>query len=209
MHFVIDGTERHFVPVKEFRKTYHLPADFGVGLFEAKDYNDLGRIDGAGVCLNELRERVLASLPGKQTVAGWINSLPSIVLSFERELVAINGSIGLRESEIGFAVSGFADVLQNYLFTLMRLRFDGKNLVPSFLHSYGEWLANTTRVSQHVYSYQQWTVQLVTHAYGRCGLIVTTGTDTEYIYDASLGCPVEGFMMRLLSEITAQIAVRV
>lgn len=206
MRFMVDGIDQDFVPIREFRQTYQLPDDFEVARFEPKDYSGLGRIEAAGVSLNSLRERMLTALPDKHSVAGWITALPAIVMTFEQELRHVNACIGLREAEIGFAVSGFADVLQQYLFALMRANLDNIERTPSFRRIYGEWLASTMRVSQRVHYYGEWTVQLVTHAYGRCGLIVRINDDTHYVYDSSLGCPVEGFMVRLLNDISTQIA---
>jgi hypothetical protein len=208
MQLIIDGIDQEFVPIQDFRRNFQLPDDFEVACFEPKDYSGLGRIDSAGGVLNGLSERILASLPTKQQPAGWMNALPSIVQSFERELYAINPSIGLREAEIGFAVSGFSDVLQQYVFALMRAQMStlAAGRQPHFKQIYGEWLTSTVRVSQRVHYYGEWKVQLVTHAYGRCGLIVRMGTETHYVYDGSLSCPVEGFMLRLMTDIAARIA---
>lgn len=204
MTLLIDGTARVFIPLTVARAALDLPADFGVSLFEPKDYAGLGSIDGAGDVLHELRAAVLAAdraLIDADPLAR-CDALTSI---FERELRRINPVIGLREPEIGFAVSGFSDVLRAWAYARIQaaaLRSDP----PSFAAVYGRWLHDTVRISAtvHRFAYRQqvWKVQIVTHAYGRFGLIMEdeAGRITG-IYDPRLACPAEGFMMRLLEAI--------
>ncbi|MCS7069896.1 MAG: hypothetical protein NZM00_00200, partial [Anaerolinea sp.] len=124
---------------------------------------------------------------------------------FERELRRINPAIGLREPEIGFAVSGFSDVLRAWCYARVQaaaLRSEP----PQFTAVYGRWLHTTVRVSAtvHRFAYKQqvWNVQIVTHAYGRFGLIMQDeARRTACIYDPRLACPAEGFMMRLLEDL--------
>jgi hypothetical protein len=48
-------------------------------------------------------------------------------------------------------------------------------------------------------------VQIIAHAYGRAGMVIHASDETFYVYDAALGCPAEGFMSTLLSDIAARM----
>ncbi len=199
MRLTIDGSPRAFTPIKAFRAAHNLPPDFGVALFEPKDYAGLGRIDHAGAELNSLRAAVIAALPSRTTPAQWISFIPQLTRRFTDQLYAINTQVKLRDVEIEFAAAGFADVCQALGYALFQ------PTMPPFEAIYGRWLDETTRISQTVHHYGDWRVQIVTHAYGRAGLIVYAGDETYYVQDAALGCPAEGFMAALLAEVAAHI----
>jgi len=202
MRLTIDGVPRTLTPIKSFRETYHLPAEFGVSLFEPKDYSGLGRIDQAGAELNSVRAAVLAAIPPDLTLQQWLSFIPELTRFFTDQLYAINAKVKLHDVEVEFAAAGFADVCQAVVYARLRAR-DG--LPPPFEAIYGDWLDQTVRVSQTIHPYGGWRIQIVTHAYGRAGLIVQMGSDIAYVQDATLGCPAEGYMASLLAEVAARI----
>jgi hypothetical protein len=210
MQLRIDQEVQKFVPIKDFRQQHDLSYEFGVSLFEPKDYAGLGRVDnaGAGAELNELRRIILDSIPTEMSLQGWLDFLPHLSQLFQSLLVQINPEIGLREPEIDHAVAGFTDVCHAWVYAMVRSRKSGE-VMPSFDEIYDHWLNNSVRVSNTVHSYinkgEVWAVQVVNHAYGRAGLVVWTDQATHYIYDNVLGCPVEGFMFSLLREVSTHI----
>jgi hypothetical protein len=208
MQLVIEGEARDFIPIKDFRARFHLPPDFGVARFEPKDYTGLGRIDRAGAELNAVRQAVLAAIPARMPLQGWMEFLPSLTNLFREKLYEINPQVGLKDVEIDFAVAGFGDVCQALLYAMLRARAAGRPF-PAFQQVYSEWLNSSVKVYGEVYEYahegQVWRVRLVAQAYGRAGLIVDTGDATHYVYDPSLACPAEGYMATLLSDTAARI----
>jgi hypothetical protein len=132
----------------------------------------------------------------------WLTFAPELTRLFTNKLYEINPKVHLRDVEIEFAAAGFADVCQAVIFALLRAQGSPP---PPFEAIYGEWLDSTVRVSQTVHTYRGWQVQIVTHAYGRAGLIVNRGDQIDYVQDATLGCPAEGFMAALLAEVAARI----
>ncbi len=200
MRLTIDGSPRDFTPIKAFRAAHDLPSEFGVALFEPKDYSGLGRIDRAGAELNGVRTAVLAAIPPKLPLPQWIAYLPQLTRLFTEQLYAINPQVKLHDVEIEFAAAGFADVCQAVVYANLRPP------PPPFEAIYARWLDDTTRVSQTVHPYGDWRIQIVTHAYGRAGLIVQMDAETHYVQDAALACPAEGFMASLLSDAAAQIS---
>ncbi|MDL1899415.1 hypothetical protein FBR02_01435 [Anaerolineae bacterium CFX9] len=213
MQLMVDGQLQTFLPLRAFCETYHLPSSFSVALFEPKDYTGLGSIERAGAALNGLRAELIAALPEAQPLPAWLAWLPQLAQTFHERLTAINAHVGLREEEIGFAVSGLADVCHAWVYALLRAHLSGAD-IPAFSTVYRDWLNGTVRVSQtvHTYPYNQdtiWRVQVITHAYGRAGLVIDTGTRFHYVADAALACPAEGFMLNLLTELAAGIAQRI
>jgi hypothetical protein len=200
MRLTIEGVPRLFEPIKGFRAAHDLPQDFGVALFEPKDYSGLGRIDQAGVDLNGVRAAVLGAIPPGLSLRDWLVFIPELTRLFTAKLNEINPRVNLRDVEIEFAAAGFADVCQAAVYALLR------GASPSFEAVYGEWLGGSARVSQTVHAYGEWRIQIVTHAYGRVGLIVDTGEMVHYVADSSLGCPAEGYMAALLAEVFDRIA---
>jgi hypothetical protein len=202
MRLTIEGVPRDFTPIKSFREAYHLPPEFGVALFEPKDYGGLGQIDQAGAELNGVRSAVLAAIPALLSLQDWLSFIPDLTRLFTHQLYAINPKVKLHDVEIEFAAAGFADVCQAVIYE--RLRNRGDTPLP-FEAIYVGWLDQTARVSQTVHPYVGWRVQIVTHAYGRAGLIVQMEAETAYVQDAALGCPAEGYMAALLAEVAARI----
>jgi hypothetical protein len=210
MQLRIDQEIQKFVPIKDFRQEHQVSYEFGIAMFEPKDYAGLGRVDNAvaGAELNELRHVILDSIPTQMSLQGWLDFLPHLSQLFQNMLAQINPEIGLRESEIDHAVAGFTDVCHALVYAMIRARSAGEPM-PNFEDVYANWLNNSVRVSNNVHSYinngEVWAVQVVNHAYGRAGLVVWTDNTTHYIYDNILGCPVEGYMAALLKDVTAQI----
>ena len=186
--------------MKAFRAEQGLPPEFGVALFEPKDYAGLGRVDGAGAELNTVRAAVLGAIAPGLTLRGWLGFVPTLTDVFTAQLRGINARVNLRDVEIEFAAAGFADVCNAYVYALLR------GDTPPFAAVYGEWLDGTTRVSQKRHEYGGWQVRIVTHAYGRAGMIVSSDAATYYVADAAIGCPAEGYMAALLGEVAARIA---
>jgi hypothetical protein len=208
MHLLIDGQTRSFQPIKAFRAQYDLPPEFGVKLFEPKDYTGLGSIERAGTELNQVRTAVLASTPRGLSPSAWLGALPALQSQFRAELHRINPVVKLHEVEIDFAAAGFGDMTQAFVYALLRARAAG-DPPPPYEAVYGAWLNSTVRVSGLVHHYRyrtyDWAIQIVNHAYGRAGLIVSMADEQHYVHDPALGCPAEGFMWSLLAEITAII----
>ncbi|NWF68321.1 MAG: hypothetical protein HXY40_04485 [Chloroflexi bacterium] len=212
MHLLIDGQTRALTPLKDFRAQHALPPEFQVALFEPKDYTGLGSIERAGAQLNSLRQTVLEAIAPRLTPDMLFHVvLPRLEHLFEQKLYAINPVVGLNDAEIGFAVSGFSDVLRHWGYALVRARLE-KQPHPEFARVYGAWLNNSIRISQTLHPYthgaQTWRIQVLTHAYGRFGLAVHTAETTYYVYDAALGCPAEGFMQTLLADVVRAIEAR-
>jgi hypothetical protein len=202
MRLTIDGIARPFTPIRAFREAHKLPPEFGVALFEPKDFTGLGRIDQAGAELSAVRTAVLAAIPARLPIQQWLGFAPELTHYFTSQLYAINTKINLRDVEIEFAAAGFADVCQTVIYAIMRARGDDP---PPFEAIYGAWLDQTARVSQTVHPYRGWQVQVITHAYGRAGLMVRAGAETFYVQDSALSCPAEGYMASLLAEVAARI----
>lgn len=199
MWLTLDGVPREFTPIKAFRDAHHLPPEFGVALFEPKDYTGLGSIDRAGAELNAVRAAVIDALPARLTPPEWLAFIPQLTRRFTDELYAINASVNLRDVEIEFAAAGFGDVCQAVVYALLR------GSPPPFAAIYSAWLDSTARISQTIHPYGGWRVQIVTHAYGRAGLVVHAETETHYVQDAALSCPAEGYMAALLAEVAGHI----
>ncbi len=202
MRLTLDGALRAFTPIKAFREAHGLPPEFGVALFEPKDFTGLGRIDQVGAELNGVRAAVLAAIPPNLPLQQWLTFALELTRLFTKKLYEINPKVRLRDVEIEFAAAGFADVCQAVVYALLSARGAEP---PSFEAIYGDWLDQSARVSQTVHRYDDWQVQIVTHAYGRAGLVVRAGDETYYVQDSSLGCPAEGYMMALLADVAARI----
>lgn len=209
MRLRVDGALVDFIPVKAFRDELALPLAFGVAQFEPKDYTGLGSLERAGSRLNGVREALLQALPTEIKAVEWFVFLPQLTALFTQQLYDINDAIRLRDVEIDFAAAGFGDVCQTFAYEMMRARTSSGITPPPFEAIYAGWLDSTVRVSQTLHPYvhhgESWMVRIVTHAYGRTGLIVTTPRQTYHVYDSALGCPAEGFMTLLLKEVTQRM----
>lgn len=202
MQLFIEGALRTLTPIQAFRTAHKLPNAFGVPFFEPKDFSGLGRLDDSADTLHTLRERLLEEVVPNLPPLEWLALFERLAQCFESELRAANALIGLRESEIGFAVSGFSDVLNTYAYAAMRAAVE-KTPPPDFQVVYQQWYTDSVRVSsqQHTYVHGAavWQVQIINAAYGRIGLVVQTDQARHYVQDASYACPAEGFISRLLS----------
>ncbi len=210
MQLIIYGQLQTFAPLKAFREAHDLPPDFGIALFERKDFTGLGRIDQAGAELNAIRQAMLAlAKPGQaQQAAAWLKTIKVLRDFFQHQLRTINPGVGLKDVEIDFAVAGLNDVLEAVVWALLRAEATGAP-APAFAEIYAEWLNSTVRVSQTIHDYwnrgERWGVQVVTNAYGRVGMFIRAGTDVYCVQDTALACPAEGFMATLLAEIAVYI----
>lgn len=207
MQFSLDGTLYTFSPIKDFRAANHLPPEFGIAQFQPKDYAGLGRIDRAGAQLNQVRAAVLGAIPERISINNLLNIVDDLTRLFENQLWEINSQVGLRDAEIGFAVAGFSDVCQAWVYALMRAQAS-KAAPPDFPTIYRDWLNSTVRVFSEVYSYPpNWQIQIVAHAYGRMGLLIHQDETTQAVYDPALACPAEGFMSTLLAEVCERLTL--
>lgn len=209
--FILDGHPHAFIPLRQARAALGLPPGFGVALFEPKDYTGLARLDHTSPALARLYETVLAAAAATSTadLLAWAGQVTAV---FTAELRQINPTVGLREPEITFAADSLSDVLRAWAYTLIRSRATYMP-PPPFATVHHEWLMGTIRRSstrhRFDHKHQVWNVQIVTHAYGRFGLIMEADTapgDTGrilHIYDPALACPAEGFMTRLVETITS------
>lgn len=205
---LIENELHEFIPIQQFRDTFEMSHEFGVSLFAPKDFTGLGRIDTAGGELKTVRAAMLDAIPSALPVSEWLDYLPHLTRLFQNKLDEINPAVGLKTVEIDYAVSGFTDVCQAVIYTIIRSRSQ-KTEIPSFYSIHSEWLNSTVQVlptvHHHIHRGEIWAVQVVVHAYGRAGLIVWTDTQTYYLHDNALGCPAEGFMAALLTETALKI----
>jgi hypothetical protein len=208
MRLSINGQSLAFTDIREYRAQFDLPDDFCVAWFEPKDYAGLGSVEKAGAALNRVRSAALFAIP----LAIKLNDLMTVVSQlsavFQDNLYAVNDQARLRDVEVDFAVAGFADVCRDWAFALIKSDVD-KSAPPIFAEIYGSWLGSTVRIStrQHEYAHLGaiLRVQIVNHAYGRVGLSVTMGDHTHYVWDSSLACPAEGYMLALLDEVCERL----
>ncbi len=204
MQLIIDSTMRDFVPIKAFRQAHQLPETFGVATFEPKDYTGLAQIDTAGNDMKDVRDAVLKAIPAHLTLPDLLEFVHTLTQLFRTQIYAINDHVNLKDVEIDFAVAGFSDVCQAYLYDRIRAH-SGKTTPQSFSAFYGTWLNDSVRVSQqtHIYTHENavWSVYVINHAYGRVGLRVHINETTHYIADSTLACPAEGYMFTLLKEV--------
>lgn len=215
MQLRIDGQIRELLEISDFRQQYTLPPDFGVGLFEPKETEGLGRIDHAasGEALNELRATVLSGIPERLAKTELLDFMPRLGNLFRVKLYEVNEVVGLHPVEIDFAAAGFDDVGQALLYALVRPRPAGTQEI-NFAEIYAHWLNDTVRISQNVHEYAApddtvWRIRILNNAYGRVGLVAQTGDETVYVRDVSLACPAEGFMNALLGAVAGRIIAAV
>lgn len=206
MNFTINGKQQSFIPIKTFRDTHQLASDFGVAIFEPKDFVGLAVIDKAGAVLQELRQALLEAISEKITVAELLTCVDTLREMFRAGLHGSNQLIGLKPEEVEFAVSGFGDVLTDWAYELIQ-----KRSTPADIRIiYYQWLQNSLRLSQTIHTYQhdvdQWQIQIVNHVYGRMGLLVIIKADEFYVLDGGYTCPAQGYMQNLLTDIGQKIA---
>jgi hypothetical protein len=208
MKLNIDGHSYTFIPIRAFRAAHDLPPEFGVAMFEPKTYEGLGSVEGAGAELNGVRAALLAAIPSRVAPTDLLPTVEALMSLFKTQLYAVNNVVGLRPVEVDFAVAGFADVTQAFAYALVRARLGGDP--PDFDTIYQAWLESSARVAYTVHEYTHnervWQVQVVSHAYGRAGLIAESDGEIYYVADATIACPAEGFMAGLLREVCAGLA---
>jgi hypothetical protein len=207
VELTIRGEPHLFIPLKQFREAFHLPPDFGVSLFQPKNPYGLGRLDAAGPALQEVHQVLVAAVPQQTPQGGWFAATMELQILFHRQLYKINPVVGLQRAEIDYAVIQFGSVCQVFLLELFSSRLKGHLALP-FEVVYSDWLNQSIELSTP-YSYphgdETWHIELIWHAYGRVGIIVHTRTGSYYVRDAALACPAEGFMLKLLQEVTARL----
>jgi hypothetical protein len=212
----IDGEARPFTPIGLFRARAGLPAGFGVSLFLPRPHTPTAQLDGDA--LEQVRAATLDAVPTGTPPLGWTTAGMLLQRVFRRALLDVNGTVGLKPSELDFAVMGFAEMTQAALYQMLDARMHGRAAEP-FARTYARWLDASVTCS-HPFQYHPadgavWTVRLVSTAYGVCGLIVTgpgaTGPDaaaptTDYLYDPARMCPAEPFMRALLADVAGRFA---
>src|SRR5688500_7363972 len=124
--FTIRGEKCQFMPIAAFRELYNLDEDFAVSLFQPKDYQGLGSINGAGASLHQVYESVIAAIPEQNPQAGWRAFLLELQILFRQQLLAINKQVGLKSSEIDYAVLKFGAICQEFLHRLIEYRMGAK-----------------------------------------------------------------------------------
>jgi hypothetical protein len=211
MRLEIDGEWHDLVPLAAFRTRFQLPQNFGIALFEPKDYTGLGCLSHAGDALQRLQHETLTSISSNLQ---WIDLFQVLNLAqqaFETALVAVNPSVGLRPVEIDFAVSGFDDLCQRFSYELIRLNalhLPISDDLPQTI--YHDWLNSSVRVSsqKHIYSHQGmvWQLQILNTIYGRVGFRVQLPDDEMvYVHDSLYTCPADDFMLRLFMQLTKKV----
>lgn len=208
MRLLIHGQHHELTPIRIFRAHYHLPDSFGVAQFEPKDFSGLGRLDQSPGVLARIEAEVLAAVPVGCTPSQWVDDVGRIVAVFEQALWRVNDMIGLRPAELGFAVAGLQNVLDDYAYAAVRSELLHQAL-PSFESIYYTWLNESVRVSAKAHEYihqgNTWQIQVITFAFGRIGLQVTTMQETHYLLDMVYACPADGFMQAFASAIVNRL----
>jgi hypothetical protein len=203
----LGGQERSWISLAAFRAQHNLAATFGIATFAPKSYVGLGSIAHAGPALANLRGQVLGSLPAYPSLKQWLAHSGDLNKGFAQRLELANAQVGLSQAEVGFAVAGFADILNQFLFAALACQAQ-KQPPPLFEAVYQAWLDNSAEVLAACYPYPpDWSVQLVSNAYGRVGLQISAATwpQPAYVIDLSLACPAAAFMQGLLEAVCAHI----
>lgn len=208
MDLVINHIRHTLIPIRQFRAEYHLPDTFGIVQFEPKNFAGLGHIEGAGEALDTLRTAIIQALPPRLTALPTLDFLGHITRLFENTMNAVNPLIGLHDVEIGYAVSGFSDILNTWLYDAIRASQTHTPPTP-FDTLYADWLANTGRRSEKMYTYQhqegEWKIRFLYNAYGRVGFQTDMPNKTAYIQDMIYVCPAEGFIHQLTRDIVKKL----
>jgi hypothetical protein len=209
MQFLVYRVPQEFVPISDFRDRYALPQHFGVSAFLPKDFTGLASIELAGDALKGVRQAVLDAIPESAPTQGWMGFNLRLQLRFQRALKRANEDIGLKPSEIQYAVAGFGDVIQAYLHLALRRRLQSLP-PPGFASVYANWLNESIEVARLMYPYNYqgeiWLVRLVRNAYGRMGMLVQMQGADHYVYDAEQRCPAAGFMASMLEAAARRLA---
>jgi hypothetical protein len=208
MQLLIEGQLQQFIDLRTYQTQHQLPDSFSLALFEQKSYEGLGSIDHAGTALVNLKRDLLAQLPRWKTPKEWLDHHPELQEQFYQMLVATNEQVGLRESEIEFAVAGYGDVCHVWIYHLIYAKTT-RHDAQAFMAVYAQWLFDSVGLAQTIYPYshqgEEWHIQVVIHAYGRVGLRIQRGVLVDYVMDNRLACPAEGFMVGLFTDVAAHI----
>lgn len=208
MELVINGVAQTLIPIQQFRAEQGLPDHFGLATIEPKTRSVMGDVSGAGAALNNLQATLLPCVPETLRADAWLNVVPSLSATFERQLRAVNAHVQLNDAEIFYAVDGFEAVCGAVAVALARCHYTGET-PPPFHQLYGDWLMGTVRVSYDAHSYQHaddiWALRVIRHAYGRVGLLVETPDASHYVADSALACPTQGFMFKLLQAVAERM----
>jgi hypothetical protein len=211
MQVTVDGQHHDFIPIKVYREAHSLPPTFSIALFEPKDFTGLAAIDKSGAAMNKLRQAILNTLPEAFTLNDSLSLVDTLQAVFSDSLYAINDVIGLKVTEVEYAVAGFGDVLRGWLYAVIRAHAT-KETAPQFIQMYHNWLDNSMRLSHDIHPYQhegkQWEINIVNNAYGRVGLRIQRGNAVDYVQDNVYACPAEHYMTLLLTEVATQIEQR-
>lgn len=215
MHLLIDRERRDFIPATAFRLTHALLPTFCIAYFEPADgapSGSSGWTKGTAAEQIEVQQAVLDAIPAQLPLWGWSLALPPLVTLFQNKLDAAAPLLELNSDEIAFAVSTFSHVLQLYLHAMIHARVTGQAF-PSFAELYMNWLDSTVTIGGAVYPYahhsETWAVQVVSHAYGKVGLIVWTNAATYYVQDNAYNRRLQLFLETLLGEAAAHMAAAV
>lgn len=204
----VNGNLEVFVDAKSYRDEHNLSADFGVNTFEDKNYVGLGSISQAGDVLRAMKDRFLDGMPTHSNPQQWLLMQDQEQSRFYALLMEMNSQVGLRESEIDFAVAGFVNVYSQWVYALIHAAAT-RNTPKPFSEIYRGWLNESVRVASQTHAYQHggetWHVRIVSHVYGRIGLQIQRGDIIEFVYDHSLACPAERFMEGLMTDVAAHI----
>jgi hypothetical protein len=211
MRLQLDGKWHDLIPLAEFKARYQLPHDFGIALFEPKDYTGLGRLDQAGDALQRLLRETLSAVPVNLQWPALFDVLAQVLRTFGSTLEAINPTVGLRPVEVEFAVSGLGDLCQHFGYELMRLKVLNQPLPDEIAHTlYHDWVNTSVRVSSTRHAYHvgsiKWQIQLLNTIYGRVGFIIYhSNGHIDYVQDDRYACPADAFMLRLFLQLSKRI----
>ena len=212
MHLLIDRERRDFMPAAAFRLTHTLPSTFCIACFEPAGGAPPGWTKDTAAEQIEVQQAVLDAIPAQLPLWGWSLALPPLVTLFQNKLDAAAPLLELSGDEIALAVSTFADVLQLYLHAMIHARVTGQP-PPSFAELYMNWLDSTVTIGGAVHPYTHrseiWAVQVVSHVYGKAGLMVWTNAATYYVQDDAYNRRLQLFLETLLGEVAAHMAAAV
>jgi hypothetical protein len=210
MNQSIPLTVRQFEPISKFRDEKGLSPDFGVDLFQVKNYAGLGSIKNAGEVMRRLHNDMVDAVPAEITPLGWQVAVIRLQALFQSKLHEINPCIGLKQTEIDYAVNGFGEVTQRYLYALMSAKMRRQS-PPAYEAVYEQWLDESIVYTREYIRCtveerdEVWQVHIAAHAFGRFGLIVQTQDETHYLLDTSIACPAEAFMENLFREVAVRL----
>jgi hypothetical protein len=215
MELMIEGARRTLIPIESFRQEWNLPPDFALVTFSPKDWEDLATMAGSREALAGVRERMVKAVPTKLMVPSLLTIVDILKEEFYHELSSANDKIGLRPSELDFAVAGFYDILQQVVHYLIRANYVSKGDSEQiragydFAALYQEWLDGSTRLVMTEYEYPHegatLTMRVIFYAYGRVGLEVRVGEQTYYVLDNALACPAANYMRGLTEAVGQEI----